>query len=207
MEMSSSDADRLFDEQEYAAARELYRAEALRRVPAGKLFYTMHLAHELDELQFLEQISRRYSDQVECQLAYITCLIEQRAAARAVDECNNLLGIAIQTPHEITIRFLRVRAALLNPKWSGTLSDDLLNIWELAQLLPQPTSSRRTLLTEIVKISTSAFIPALRDIVEDQAMPTQMTRVVRAKLTELEGLSDVVENPGSIPESENEKLS
>jgi len=192
MENEEVDADQLFEGRNYRAARDRYRSAAMRAVPSATLFYNMHLALELDELEFLESISAQYPSDLECQLAYVTALIEQRGAARAINHCNDLLDHSGYSILEITkIRFLRLRANLLLLSSPDMIIDDITAAWITTEELPDQTAVKRAFLVEIAKIATPKMTSMLDNLVRDIRLPELVRCVVAAKLTELQAIAEI----------------
>jgi hypothetical protein len=187
-----AEADRRLDENEFAAARDLYREIALARAPSMALLANLGVAEDQERLQFRRVLARRYPSEPRFRVAEAETLIDVHKPALAIDVCTQLLQSEDgQSPEQRTaLHLLRFRAAVRSGRYD-TLIEDVRTVWEAGETFAPARRLRQALLRGIVQLDRAEAIPVLESLCERGIVPERASAFVVAKVEELRRLSDV----------------
>jgi hypothetical protein len=118
-------ADRLFDEEEYSKARDLYREVAIN-IPSESLS-NCWLSHEHEHMQFLKRLIAIHPGDFNSLMALAGHVLNGNGFSRAISICNELLGIyAGNDSKTSSIRLLRLKASLRSKIYNTSTVDDVV---------------------------------------------------------------------------------
>ncbi len=191
-----AEAERKFEEQDYAGAIEDFRFLAMQMPEdISYALNSIEVAEKQERLKFSRELSQQYPDSKEVILRHASLLIEDRQLDKAVARLSELIGSAENDVIlEQRARRARLRATFRSHDYR-LLVQDFLWLWEDSHL-PKPKRiqifARQHLLQQLAEVQRIEFIPILEELLERKMFSSGVTEFIEAKINELKLLSTAI---------------
>ncbi len=192
------EADRLYAEEDYAAAFELYRAVVLQGPPTRHVVGALHISLSRMGPDLMHHLLYQYptSFAVREQAAMyfrnqIPSDISVRLCTELMEE-NRQAGDAYDPALERYLRGVRIQAAVFMPLPPATSQEYQFFIQDFLQTWT-PSTWKGWLLNDIARIWDPLLIPALSSLAEAEDLPLPVKRLLAAKIAELQALHEAYE--------------
>ncbi len=195
------EANRLLDENEFAAARDTFRAAAIQAAPTRPLLGNLNVAEQQERLQFSRILGEKHPNSLIAQLEQIALLMSMgdQWTAHAVVRCSELLQtIGLDTLETHHIQRLRFRAASQTvygsmPDPYRTLVEDFTEVWRAGEIYAWAVQPRTGMLQEIASMNEPEVIPVLGVLAQQEWLPLNTRKFLETKISELEALKEATQ--------------
>ena len=191
------EATRLYREEEYAAAFELFKAAAMQTPPNLYVMTYVVLSLRSEEGVLLKRLLVKYPDSVTVQKGVATALVERNPIS-AANICTNLLQEGhLAFEDELSTRWIRLRAAVnanlgSQPEWYNTIVEDFGNLWQTEKTwLSTIPYNRQLLLAALSAICSPLCTSALETLTEATWLPSDVRQFIVSKIAELRALGGI----------------
>jgi hypothetical protein len=189
------EADRLYEEENYAAAFELYREVVLQGPPTRHAVGFLHISLERMGPDLMHHLLYQYPTSFavrEQATMYfrnkIPSVISVRLCTELIEE-NRQAGDAYDPALERYLRGVRIEAAVNWPLSPATSQEYQFFIQDFLQTWI-PSTWKGWLLNAITRIWDPLFIPALSSLAEVEDLPLPVKKLLAAKIAELQALHE-----------------
>ncbi|HEX3052878.1 MAG TPA: hypothetical protein VHP83_19625 [Aggregatilineaceae bacterium] len=181
-------ADKAFEEGDYAAAAEGYRAAAT--LSSHDIHFTLdnlNLSEEMEHLQFVNRLMEKFPDSWELRLHRLNFMKKVYPTSTVISKLSEELKQEMPTRYELSVHSSRFSAAA-KARESKYFAEDLLYLWE-NMLHPR---QRKHLLEICATVDAVEFIPAFETLVNQDGFPVEVKAFLRAKKAELQQLQTAI---------------
>lgn len=193
------EADSLLENNEFAAARDLYRSAVLLAPPTEDVLGKLRVAEEQDQLQFSRNLRHHFPASLVVQKNEIRTLMQMGNAwnVHALMRCTELLEAgSLELPETLHIRWRRLKAAIRAGRHQvqdqyRTLIEDFFELWDAGTRLPWAMKIRSNLVEELAGLIDPLAIETLTDLSERDWAPSGLKEFLNTKIRELHTLERV----------------
>lgn len=189
-------ADQLLEENDFAAARDLYREAALLELPDQRLLGNLAVAEAEEQLQFTHTLHEKHQVLL-TKRGVIGELFARKRYDSVLHECTNLLTQGnLSAVDELFIRHRRFSAAARTVYFprnvpATVLSEDFWFLW--SPFKPSLTErSHQIVLAELAQVNSAGLVPVLQTLAADDRLPPPVQQFLAAKVHELQLLAQLV---------------
>ena len=196
------EADRLLEENNFAAALDLYRAAIMMAPPTKYVLDNLRVAEEQEVLQFSLSLTEKYPDSLVAAKNYIDSLLRVGGHwnAHAVTQCTKLLKrMDLDATEERRLRRLRFHAATRTSYYAmrdpyQSLVEDFSTVWQAGDTYPWAIRSRDGMLEDLLAMKESEAIPVLEELAGLEWLPSEVSQLLGVKVTELRMLKHIIQD-------------
>jgi hypothetical protein len=192
-----AEANRLYEEEDYAAAHDLYKAAAMLAPPNEYIMTFLMLSLWYATSSFLMDLLTKYPDSIVVKQGVAVASLD-RSPMRAAAICSSLLERGTLTlEDELNLRWIRLQAAVRTmrksqPEWYNTIIEDFTRLWSFdgkwRSVIPY---NRQLLLEALARICYPLCIPALQILVDQSGITSDVKEFLLAKINELRALNEI----------------
>jgi hypothetical protein len=187
-------ADRLYEEENYAAAFELYRTVVMQGSPTRHAVGFLHTSLERMGKDLMYELLHKYPRSFAVREQAAIYFRNKSQSALTVRLCTELLEENRQADEhdpalEQYLRSVRVQATVHWPLNPATTQEYEFFIQDFLQLWASD-AGRPRLFAAIARIQDPLFIPTLRTLSEEAVFPVTVQRLLEAKIAELHALRE-----------------
>jgi hypothetical protein len=194
-------ADHLLEENNFAAALELYRAATRAGPPTRYLLDNLRVAEEQEALEFSRTLRQKYPDSLVAGKNHVYNLLQLGGhwTAHAVILCTELLEqLDLDVTEERSIRRLRFHAATRTGFYAmrdpyRTLVEDFSKILQAGDTYHFAIRSRGAMLVDLARMEATEAIPLLRELGGLEWLPLAAKQFLDTKIMELQILEEVIQ--------------
>jgi hypothetical protein len=198
------EADRFYEEENYAAAFELYREVVMQGPPTRHAVGFLHISLERMGPDLMHQLLYKYPESFAVREQAAIYFQNKSPSDISVRLCTELIeenrqaGDTYDPALERYLRGVRLQAAVYWPLSPATSQEYQFFIQDFSQLWATSTA-RRWLLDAITRIWDPLFIPALGSLAEAEDLPLPVRHLLAAKTVELQALREANEALNETP--------
>lgn len=188
-------AYQLLDANDFAGARDLYRAAAMLDLPDERALGNLAVAEGEERLQFRRALYEKHHSLV-AKMSVIHALFIAKHYDSVLRECTDLLTKGdLTVVEDLRIRWLRFRSALRTFNFPRdipltVIAEDFWWLWFIT--MPKLVErSRNLLLIEVAQVQHTHLIPVLESLADDARLPPPAQKFLQAKVHELQLLQAV----------------
>ncbi len=189
-------AYRFLEENDFAAARDLYREAAMLDLPSQRVLINLSVAEAEERLQFRRTLYEKHNSLI-AKMSVIGELFARKLYDHVLHECTNLLTQGNLSPvDELFIRHRRFSAAAHTVYFprnvpATVLSEDFWFLW--SPFKPSLTErSHQIVLGELAQVNSASLVPVLQTLAADERLPQPVQQFLAAKVHELQLLAQLV---------------
>ncbi len=195
------EADRLLEGNEFAAARDMFRAVCLLAPPTRHTLVNLNVAEEQEQLQFSRTLVQKYPDSLMAQLEEVMAFMRLGSHwnAHAAIRCTDILqALDLTLVEEHQVRRLRFRAATRTGYYSArepyqTIVEDFSKLWVAGNTYHWAARSRQGMLQDLAAMNEPEATLILETLAGEDWLPPLVKQLLEAKIRELRILENVTQ--------------
>ncbi|WP_342373838.1 tetratricopeptide repeat protein [Myxococcus stipitatus] len=184
------EADRKFEEGDFAGAREAYRSCLLESAPTPGALGNLSIAEDWDRLEFRIELSKRHPDSKEVRLALAHAYLNAQRPPQAVALLDELIGAETESARRIPLLLVRLRAALAARNFD-IAAVDFVELWMAGAHIPPARRFRKGMLREVSGVVDPGVETMLRALESQLTSEASLLEFIAAKRGQLRALADL----------------